>query len=657
MRKTFWILALTVMMANIKVKGYTLITEPEVLTDEYLAMEDAEITGGTVNWDKKGHYTVTYRDKKTQASFKHNIIVAGGDDLASGYELKTTYNRINLEKRVCLYDVLFIKEDEYFIYGAVELNSFPYNPIYTEDFFYVAYYREGSLIWENIMYPERYGCFTSACLVPNGIALIGDYDSYSEGRNIVICIFNYQGGLACRREIHGSGNDFAHKIFYDNGIIRFVGSANSRNQDYSFRQRNDYDIICGFWKLSEDEFRLNAFGNSGDDVFYDAALIEGVIGVNMEFVGTGSFQHNENTCFSGLITVSPDLILQEFRVPAEPLKYCPMYSNNNYFIIVENKYLQSCVELYYYDNNLKYQKNYRLILPEETQLYDIRMLFSSDTVLFYATGTVSGQDCLILNIFNNTFYKLVNKIFYTEDSRYIFGLYQNESGEIVFANMDENKNILEICGYIEIKKQEFITDVKKLIIYSNEIYLNGKHLASYQTVTDTVKGELAPYGLYVNLVRHHGGAYVLYFPVKFFYRAQFNVKNRETYDVGYSLFFNGEGYLNNELIKIGYAINQPGNYLLEIVGNNDERSVVVFAVDYLSERESDWTKPDYAFNLSIDYIPNQSEIKLVPKVDLLKQNEKKGDSAAEVYIYATAGLVGLLTGGLIPMKKRGIKNV
>ncbi|MDD4388892.1 MAG: hypothetical protein PHV87_06780, partial [Bacilli bacterium] len=190
-----------------------------------------------------------------------------------------------------------------------------------------------------------------------------------------------------------------------------------------------------------------------------------------------------------------------------------------------------------------------------------------------------------------------------------------------------------------------------------EIYLNGKHLASYQTVTDTVKGELAPYGLYVNLVRHHGGAYVLYFPVKFFYRAQFNVKNRETYDVGYSLFFNGEGYLNNELIKIGYVINQPGNYLLEIVGNNDERSVVVFAVDYLSERESDWTKPDYAFNLSIDYIPNQSEIKLVPKVDLLKQNEKKGDSAAEVYIYATAGLVGLLTGGLIPMKKRGIKNV
>lgn len=647
MRKLFLSAAIVLLFAGARVKARTIITEAGALSDELLPEDGCGIVDGAVDWNKPGRYPVMFEDGEAG-----EVIVASGDEFSGGFDIEKVYNRINLEESFDFFDVLFASEDEYYIYGAIRRDDFPYSPIYSEGFLYVAYYSENCLMWEHIVYPDRYGGFASACLAPGGIALIGDYDSRGEGRNVVICRYNNKGGLVYRREIHGSGNDFAHKIFYDEGIFRFVLSANSHDQDYDFRRGGDYDIICGYWRPETDEFRLAGFGNSGDEVCAGAAMSGGKLCVGAEFVGTGAFKNDGKTRFQGLVLVSPDLEIKGFAPLADGPAPLPVYSCGGDFFVMQKYYAQPYIDFHFYDGDLRFAVSRRVALPDGMRADDAKLYIRDEDIVIFAVGKIQSRDGLYLALAGKSFHRRVEKIFPVDDSPYIVGLYLTAAGEIVFAYLSGNKNVLYIKGLIRVGKESNVTDMEKMVVHSDDVYLNGRGIAKRETLFNATENILAPLGTYYNLERFVSDKYIVYLPVKLVYRPRFNVKNGEIYDVGYTLFFNGEGYLNNEPVRIGHAVAEPGNYILEIVGNGGERSSVFFSVAYLSEKEGDWIARRPTPALTCRYAPHPASFSNLPAINF-EREQAEDNGGGGFYLVCAAVLIGLLAGGLAPVGKRG----
>jgi len=654
MAKFFSIMIILLFMINIRIGAYSIIAEKGLLNDEYLLLEDTEVIDGTVDWNKRGEYTVSYRDLNTENIFNRKITIIDSDELTAGYCLSSTVYDYKV-KNCYFYDALFKSKDEFFVYGAIKRDYFPYNPIYTEDFFYVAYYQKGCLIWENIMYPDRYGCFTDACLVPEGVALIGDYDAYDGSRNIVICVYNYNGDIVYRREIRGEGNDFGHRIFYDEGILRFVGVTNSQEDDYSFRSGSDYDILCGNYQMSAHKLQMAAFGNNGTDIFYDAVIKNHELCISMEFVGSGFFKNNDINKFGGLLIVDKELNVRCYAASATNLKKARMYVYNDYLVFAVFSSNQSCLYFYYYNSNLQQTNLRQYSLPPSTSILDFKMLYNKN-IVFYATGNIEGRQCIFLSVLDDYYREIIGKVFYYEEGKYIFNVYQTEHGEIYMIDMNDDKTLLSLRRYIEIRMDKYESDYKKLIIYGHNIYVNGQSLFDQSIVENTVEGISFPYGHYINTVSNRSDSFSVYLPFKLYYPPQFNVKNHETYDIDYYLFFNGDGYLNNEPINIGYRIAEPGNYILEIIGNNGEKSAMVFSVDYLSETENDMSLAPVPLHLNAFFRTGKSNPALSPVINLIEQPEEKKQNLSEVYIAFTVGLMGLLTGLIFPFDRWRKKN-
>ena len=655
MRNLLLAAMIVTIIAGIRLNAHTVVTETGTLDDEGFALGGTEIIEGTVAWNQPGRYPVTFRDRETGTVDTGEVVITDSGDLTTGYDIEKTYGRISIEDDFESFSVLFVSADEYYVYGAIYRDHYPYSPKYNEAFMYVAYYDDHSLMWENIMYPDRYGSFTAACLLPGGIALIGDYDSAGSGRNAVICHFNNKGGLTYRREIHGSGNDFGHAIFYDDGALLFVLSANSRDGDYKFRFATDYDIVCGYWQPDEDEIRLRAFGNSGDDTFGGAAMAAGTLCVSVGFAGAGTFEYAGLTRFSGLIAITPELELKGFA-PYEGTEL-PVYGAVGNFFVTRTHYTKPYIDYCRYDDALKIAITDKLELPDGMVVSDLMIRARDHDVAIYAVGAVGGQDRLYLALTGTTLNRKFDKTIPISDSPYIIGLHITEAGEIIHASLSGDKKVLRISGLIRIKRMTHVTDLERIVIENDDVTFNGRPASSRLTVTDVTSGILAPFGIYVNIERFSAPGYDVYLPVKLIYRPYFNVKSGATYDVGYTLFFNGDGYLNGKPIRIGHAVTEPGNYILEIVGAGGERSSVFFSVAYLSECDNEWSGVNPPSPLTFSYVPTPKGAIAAPTVHFSKRTVAEKSRSGGVFLLLSALIIGALAGGFVPAGKRGIGHV
>ena len=110
--------------------------------------------------------------------------------------------------------------------------------------------------------------------------------------------------------------------------------------------------------------------------------------------------------------------------------------------------------------------------------------------------------------------------------------------------------------------------------------------------------------------------------------------------------------MNNEPVRIGHAVAEPGNYILEIVGNGGERSSVFFSVAYLSEKEGDWIARRPTPALTCRYAPHPASFSNLPAINF-EREQAEDNGGGGFYLVCAAVLIGLLAGGLAPVGKRG----
>lgn len=79
-----------------------------------------------------------------------------------------------------------------------------------------------------------------------------------------------------------------------------------------------------------------------------------------------------------------------------------------------------------------------------------------------------------------------------------------------------------------------------------------------------------------------------------------NIKEGEVFDLNTKVYFNGVGYLNNELIENEYELTKEGNYVLKVKGNSDTYSYISFSVkSNSSDIKEKITVSPYVSNIQI----------------------------------------------------------
>lgn len=628
-----------------------IITTNGVLNDYYLE-EDDYVCIGNVNWDVVGNYEIDYIHKQTKAVKSKNVIVSDKEKLLKGLDYSNK-NRIQLTDNINIIKVLFVSEGEFFVIGRINNGYYPYQTQDDPCFAYLAYYFNNILQWDKIIKENRYGSLSDICETEKGVAVIGNYDSYTENSNIIILEFSYTGQILFEKELSGSLNDYGRKIFYDSNYLYFVGSTDSNDGDFLRNDTNNHDIIVGKLNLKNRESELTFIGNDGDDIYYDAIFYHDKIYIYLKFCGQGYFTHRGlETDFRSIIYIDTRLELGSW-VSLENYKFVSseklLFFNNEIALAIHDTQKNN-LEFLIYSESLDFKKIKSLVLDDSAYRI-INYAFIKNENSLIAVCNVRDSENKEYNIINflNDDYLITKKAKYQADyySFQIIGGFVDDYHQLFFCNWNQMNNYFDIINYLKFQIQETTKQDDEYINYEYLFLINGKTARSKIVNSDI---PTKPYGYYSNLYYLYQGDIKLYLPVKRYYPLKINIRNKENYDVGLQLKFNGQGYLNDESIPNDYKINAEGKYVLEIMGSGDEKKVYHFSISKLSEdlpSRNNEINHIYFYDAKMHNLPNQKEKNL----NIVPLQNKINEKVNPTIIYLTGALsIGILGGLLLPKK-------
>src|SRR5690606_28350097 len=141
-----------------------------------------------------------------------------------------------------------------------------------------------------------------------------------------------------------------------------------------------------------------------------------------------------------------------------------------------------------------------------------------------------------------------------------------------------------------------------------DIYINQNKVSKRQ-ITNNVP--INPFGSYYDLYSVEFANLELVIPIEKYYYANINLENKHEYDKGVVLNFSGRGYLNDEEISNYYKNDEVGKYVLEVVGNNDDKKIINFIISDLSiDPIVQESNNETSFEIQVENPINQNNIKL-----------------------------------------------
>lgn len=652
MKKFILLIITTFMLTQISVDAKEImITTRGLLDDSYLE-EDNYVFMGNVSWDIPGNYEVDYIHKQTKAVKTKDILISDKEQLLKGLDYSNK-NRIQLTDNIDIAKVLFISEGEFFVIGKINTGYYPYQTQDEPCFAYLAYYINNNLQWEKIIKENRYGSLSDICETGKGVAVIGNYESYTENSNIIILEISYTGQIIFEKELSGSLNDYGQKIFYDGSYLYFVGSTDSNNGDFYRNDTNNRDIIVGKLNLKNRELDLIFIGNNSDDIYYDAIFYYDKIYIYLKFCGKGYFTHQGlETNFRSIIYVDTRLELGSW-VSLEKYKFASseklLFFNNEIALAIHDTQKNN-LEFLIYSEKLDFKKIKSLILDNSNyRIINYNFIVNNDSLI--VINNVRDLDNKEFNIisFLNDDYLVTQKAKYQADYytfRAIGGFFDNHH-QLFFCNWNQKNNYFDIICYLKLQIQGKTKQDNNYINYEYHLFINGE-TANSQIVKSNIPSN--PFGYYSNLYCLYRGAIKLFLPVERYYPLNINIRNKEIYDVGLKLKFNGQGYLNDELIPNDYEIMEEGKYVLEIIGSEDERKVYHFSISQLSDNFQSENKEINYIQIEetkIYNLPNKKD----ENFNIVPLQNKINTRIDQTIIYLSGALaLGILGGLLLPKK-------
>ena len=208
--------------------------------------------------------------------------------------------------------------------------------------------------------------------------------------------------------------------------------------------------------------------------------------------------------------------------------------------------------------------------------------------------------------------------------------------------MNKSTSSLSILDYTHLVIKNNRKEFTYYYLDDYDVYLNGM-LVNKNLVRSNIPAN--PFGFYTDLYSMKQSNIELVIPIKKYYYLNTNINNKEVYDVGIVLRFNGQGYLNDEVISSSHKVEETGKYVLEIRGNNDERKIINFNVVNLSKEP---TKLEEVINNEVSVLPEADYKPKKIEVNINKNLEEQIDKLAIIIIFSLSS-VGIILGLVLPL--------
>jgi hypothetical protein len=614
--------------------------DDSLLEEEGYYLQDLEI-----DWSQEGFYQAEYYAPLLRTTISRDITITTSEKLLKGLDFLTTTASINA-RELGINDVFYLDKDRYLIYGGIDLGYYPYQSQDFSCFAYLAYYEDGEQIWEKVFNNQRYGYIRDLCKTKDGIALILDYDSHNQGRNIKVYEMSLNQEILYSRELSGSKDDYGNKIFYQNNSLYLVGTYRSSDGDY-LSSGNDNNILVGKLFLDDQlKFEMVKLGNSLDDLFYDAVFYDDKIYLLCRFLGNGYFYNDGyHSDFDSLIYVTDRMDIGEWiSVDDNHLNTCRLAIFQDKIQIISSQKNKFRINIYgpRLENLGKYD------FQTKANVLDLNFSIGTNLLISYLT-IEENKKVLRLCLLDENYQIQQNKKQHIPQNSFRLARIYYESDEIILSILDLIEGKLNLFAYDHYQLQEKQNEYQNYTHYCYEMYHNG--LPIRKTLIRNAVPENA-FGTYFKTFVFHHNNKKFYLDDQFYFPLQSNIRNHEVYDLGISLLFNGHGKLNGTEIASGTKIEIPGHYLLEVSSDN-QISVLTFSVEDLSIEGLEEEKPNLLIEAHKEVLEKDNQETLIT----LSANNKQERINYRFYLYPLSLLLGAVFGLLLPkIRFKGRKN-
>ncbi|MGD9604888.1 MAG: hypothetical protein AB7V00_01870 [Bacilli bacterium] len=626
----------------------TIVTIENTGTDELLTDENHQIIKNNVDWSEPGTYQVEYFNLENHLYEIQDVIISSIDTLHEGIsyihkeEIAIDFSAKGIKK---------IDNEKTLVFGGKNNGYYPYQSQNETLFAYVALYVNGQIIWEKTINDLYYGLIRDAVITNRGIVLIGDYDTMNQGRNVFIHEYSLSGVLLDKIEFQGEGDDFAHRIFFENNALYFISSSQSVSLDYQNINCSGNNIIVGLLSFPNSQFSIIALGNEGKNVFFDALFLDSQFYLLMEFQGDGYFISGTNeTDYLGIIAINCRLDVIEW------ISLSPYNLGNVKKILAFNDkiglasvfYETSRMQIFYFSQILEYLYNETIIICDGNyQIRDYHVWAEQEKIIVMTKADNSLSQQWFLYLYDAS-RELINfeKFACENNLEKCVNLTIDEDQNIFFGSTINNEKV--ILTEFTLLKTEDVTIGSNICLSTQQQLLINGFIINGNLFKNSVDPN--PYGLYTNLYQFKTNQFNIILPFFFDFSFHSNIRHLETYDIGTIVNFNGTGFLNGEEINTGHIIEASGNYYLEIIGNNNEQKSIIFSIESLSEQNTslvqDIAKPEATIAESLVFSDNEEHF-----IQLITKEEVKSTISMEVYGAIMGALLGIMLGLFLSFKK------
>lgn len=576
MKKIIGVLITVIFLLSIvNVKASFLISAPKTLNDSYL--EDVDlIIKNNVNWQMEGDYELEYFNKSDLSFYSKDVKIVSLKDLENGLTISKE-KEVKYDPNFKLYKIIYVNNNEYFLLGSIDLKTYPYPTQDDALFPYVAYYKNNTLVWSRILKSNRYGKVVDGILTEYGIAIIGDYDSLYQEKNVFLEIITFNNIVIFSKELSGSKNDYAKSIHYYNNFLYFTGVSESKDLDFCSETIIGYDVFVGKVNLQNTIFEIIMFGNMENDNLYTVIFDKANFYLLCCLRGEGRFYNNlgHSKDFITIVAIDYQFELYDYEVvnfynsenhdklifTGDYIIYS--YLTNNSGILITKVYDKSLFLRKVEDVNLK---------VNNIKIHTYEMINVDNNIFLYLFINHQNKfkeiSIILSNDLEELSYQMMDAII--KEITYI----NQFKGMIRIVKRDEENAKLTVVDLFSLKLEKSIIDTSDYLKNDYQVYFNGRLLPK-EEINKTQK---TYFGKYTDLYRVKVEDVEIVIPVEVYLYPKINVTNNEIYDEGLTLKFNGKGYLNDIEISNNYKINEPGKYTLEVIGLNNEKKIINFTV-------------------------------------------------------------------------------
>lgn len=575
-----FVFIISLSIANTKTNAQSVLTlsqeyvQINLGSDSLLNQSGLTYVSGTVDWNKEGTYTVTYKDYNDNIYKKNYIIILNKENqyfLTSLEENAIPFDNIN-----DIVDVFYITENSYYVVYNYQIIDSTY---YDQEKIAVAFYSENQYQW--IYTYLKYSRYVSGYLYNENLIITGTVYNENDNYNNSIVLFEITKDrqIIKQREINSNLSCNCYGIYLYDNYLYLITTTSGNTLDYSrFKKNNNYQLVL--LKLSYDSFKI--IDGKVEETLTDFRVLD------------TSFYNNRITVN---VAYKEDVLVNNVE-----MTHC-IYEYNEYMNLVEKYFLTLKNKDY-----LGYQ-----VTTSEICFFSIDYNVSKEYVKIQYLN--KGVEIKNIELSRENFYNInnVEAVQINNNDIYLALKYHNVSNDY-FLGFAKISSVIGVEYYgvtpIEIKvlSSNFCNNYfRNTYIKDNKLYYNDYNLLEiYESYVKNkgydvtrknviVNGEYLErqnyqnsanynlYGSYNNLLKYEDPkSNKYYFDETINVELKTNFDNNEVYQTGFLITFNSNGLLNGQEVQGKYLLNTIGKYQLVIAGENVDEIVYNFTIDDLT---------------------------------------------------------------------------